>query len=79
MKLKIAVGITGYILALESFPNDEEHAGLNELLGDLVDNSCVDEESGVYTADLSVEMTDYGDPTTDFAYLAITKLTRIDM
>lgn len=49
-KLKVAVGVTGRVLFLENFPDDEEHAGLSDYLRELEDVVDVTEPPGLYIA-----------------------------
>ena len=54
-KLKCAVGYNGRVVFLEKFPNDEEHAGLDEMLDSLAeDEFTVEEKAGIYLAELSL-------------------------
>jgi len=79
-KLKVAVGISGRVLALEKFPNDEKHAYLDEMIPDLEDYADVNEPAGVYEADIGIEQSSSSlmGPEYDSSYLVINGLRKLD-
>lgn len=71
--LKIAVGISGRVLFLEKFPDDEEHAGLNDFIPDIEYSIDVTEPPGLYMASFRfVTANSFLEP--DEQYLDIDKL-----
>lgn len=79
-KTKIAVGITGRIVVLEKFPDDEKHAGLEEMLEELENDSESNEPPGVYMATMSITDKNYnGDPTYDYVYLDIDSVEPLEV
>jgi hypothetical protein len=77
-ELKVAVGITGRVVVLEQFPDDEEHAGLHEMLAEIeIDSSEVEYSAGIYMATFQVEQTSPRDPSDIEAYLDIVKMETI--
>lgn len=78
-KLKVFVGLDGHWVLLEKFPNDMEHAGLHEMLDDLVLSHIeVVESPGLYLMSFYVEPSSYFDPQLDDSTLEIDKLEEID-
>ena len=75
-KLKIAIGIDGKGVFLERLPDDEEHAGLQDLF-DFLKDDLYDfvEKPGIYLATLQMTspLPRYNDPYPD-PYLEITEL-----
>lgn len=76
-KLKIAVGISGRIIVLEKFPNDEKHQGLDEMLEGLENDYMEFTEPGVYEANIIVETLAPRDPQDDNCFLLIKSLNLI--
>lgn len=77
--LKIFVGIDGFWVLCEKFPDDERHGGLNELLDDFIlDNVKVEESMGFYAASFEVEQKPGGWRGSEYdeAELVMTKLER---
>lgn len=72
-KLQIAVGIHGRIVVLEKFPDDEKHAGLNEMLDEL-DEWYTDEPPGIYVATIEIANIDPDDGSRECAWLHIQSL-----
>ena len=57
-KLKIFIGIEGRWVLCEAFPDDEEHAGLSDLLADFLNEDDVFEDQlGFYLMHLVIEGT----------------------
>lgn len=63
-KIKVFVGLDNKFVACERFPNDEEHAGLHDMLQDfldydsiLIDESTEHLDQGFYELELDIEMT----------------------
>jgi hypothetical protein len=55
-RLKLAIGTSGKVVALERFPNDKKHAGLNDMLEVLERSEYYRESSpGIYLADVYIE------------------------
>lgn len=74
-ELKVAVSISGRVSILERFPDDEEHAGLHEMLLELeLDSVEAGEAPGVYMATFYIDHTQNYDPSDDSAYLDISRL-----
>lgn len=76
-KCKIAVGISGKIVILEGFPDDEKHAGLHEMLEEMEAEVELDELPGVYECECVVKNNYHADPQYDSAYVDIYKVRRI--
>ena len=79
--LRVAVGITGTIVVLEKFPDDEDHAGLNEMLVEFEENqwdSFCEQAPGVYKADFDIEPSTADQFGESENFLYIDKLTRIE-
>lgn len=76
-KLKVAVGIHGYVVLLEKFPNDQEHAYLNEELRNIESDCIFDETPGIYLAEF--EKTGWQNYEGEYdSYLDIKTLTKIE-
>lgn len=83
-KLKAYVGLDGRYVLCERFPNDEEHAGLHDLLQDFVDYDVYlsdmiedDLEQGFYELEFELGRNErYGIPEID-VYLILVKHTRL--
>lgn len=77
-ELKVAVSITGRIAVLERFPDDEEHAGLHEMLLEFESAGIeTDDSPGLYMATFFVDQTNPYDPSDVEAYLEISKMETI--
>jgi hypothetical protein len=77
-ELKVAVSISGRIAILERFPDDEEHAGLHEMLLELELSGIEgDEPAGLYMATFYIDQTNPPDPSDIETYLEIEKLETI--
>jgi len=90
--LKIYVGLYDRYVLCEKFPDDEDHAGLHEMLDFMYteDEPCVyhtDEndnftgnnvEPGFYLAHLSLENNYLNDPTDDESFLVIEKIEKFN-
>ncbi|HUM42166.1 MAG TPA: hypothetical protein PKI14_04380 [Fervidobacterium sp.] len=76
-KCKIAVGISGKILVLEGFPDDEYHAGLQEMLEEMESEVELDELPGVYECECVIKNDGYVYPHHDYAYLDVYKVKKI--
>jgi len=80
-KLKVAVGVNGNIVALEKFPDEERHAGLNDMIEDLEGYFETDETPGVYLATISIDKAEsnkYNDPTDD-VFLVIEAMSPLNL
>ena len=53
-ELKIAVGLSGRIVVMKSFPDDEKHAGLHDLVDDFETETEVEKKPGLYIATVYV-------------------------
>lgn len=79
--LKVYVDVFGHVSFMEKFPDDEEHAGLNEMLKEMVeqgdDNGTV--FPGFYMAEMDIEtIPSYSwDGPYDDAYMIIKELKPI--
>lgn len=72
IKRKIAIGVTGKVVLLEKFPDDETHSFMNDLIDDFEKNTDSLETPGVYLAQFGLENIGSKDPTEDDVYLVIT-------
>lgn len=74
-KLKAYVGVDNRFVLCEKFPDDEEHAGLHDMLQDWVDYDTVlmDEpmEQGFYMLEFEIDSTHYTNPTEQDAVLVL--------
>ena len=57
-ELKIAVGLSGRIVVMKSFPDDEKHAGLHDLVDDFETETEVEKKPGLYIATVYVSRLD---------------------
>lgn len=90
--LKIYVGLNNRYVLCEKFPDDQDHAGLHEMLDFMYfeDEPCVydtdengnftgkDVSPGFYTAYLSLENNYLNDPTDDESFLVIKSIEKLD-
>ncbi len=77
-QLKVAIGRSGKLVILESFPSGEAYEGLREMTPELEDGEY-DEKPGVYMADVVVETYDGGIAGPEYAqsYLNIVRFTEV--
>lgn len=77
-KLKAYVGLDNRFVMCENFPDDEEHAGLHDMLQDWIDYDTVltDEpmKQGFYMLEFEIDCKHYTDPTEQDAYLVVSKI-----
>ena len=80
-KLKAYVGLDSRFVMCEGFPDDEEHAGLHEMLQDFIDYDTVltDEplEKGFYELEFEIDCQHYTDPQEQDACLVVKNIKRI--
>jgi hypothetical protein len=83
-KLKAYVGLDGRYVLCERFPNDEEHAGLHDLLQDFVDydvylSDMVEDEleQGFYELEFELGRNEIYESLEVDVYLVLTKYTRL--
>ena len=66
-KLKVYVGLDNRFVMCEKFPDDEDHAGLHDMLQDWIDYDTVftDEplKQGFYILEFEIDCKHYTDPT----------------
>lgn len=74
-KLKCYVGLDNKFVLCERFPDDEEHAGLHDMLQDWLDwdsvftNTPIDQ--GFYTLEFEIDCKHYTNPTEQDAILVL--------
>lgn len=74
-KLKAYVGLDNRFVMYEKFPDDEDHAGLHDMLQDWIDYDIVlmDEpmKQGFYMLEFEIERKHYTDPQEEDAFLVL--------
>lgn len=80
--LLMFMGIDNKYVMCEKFPNDEEHAGLEEMWDEFIYEPYELDKNypvGFYYAHIDVECTDRYDPTDNVAYLVIEKIEKANI
>lgn len=81
-KLKAYVGLDNKFVLCERFPDDEEHAGLHDILQDFLDydDVLVDTplKQGFYELEFEIDCTHYTNPTEQDAILVLKNYTLIN-
>lgn len=70
-KILIAVNSRGRIVVVERFPDNEKHAGMNELLNEMEDNIEVTLIPGIYWVEVEMIFDNYYHPEYETFYLDI--------
>lgn len=80
-KLIAYVGLDNRFVMCEGFPDDEEHAGLHDMLQDFIDYDTVltEEplEKGFYEIEFEIDCVHYTNPTEQDAILVANSIKRL--
>lgn len=81
-RLKCYVGLDNKFVLCQKFPDDEDHAGLHDMLQDFLDYDDViadtPMEQGFYELEFEIDCKHYTDPTEQDAWLVIKNIKKIN-